>query len=243
MNNIGVYLKEKRKQADFRTQEMLANYSLLSQALISRAEASKIRPNDETLMILAIALDLDYREILVRSKTRTDEELTAILEQEKIDKKLMELVVPIFINLLKNNDKNLQTRFFNGPLKLMKGEIQNGIKYRLEKAQEHLRDTVSIKEEIYTYIARREATRMFYSVSRGFSEGFRSVLLKSIEEFIQAEHSVSEDVPREVIELTEPNRLFSIGGELLSEREVYSIIEHHLTSRRIDEKFLMKNEE
>ncbi|MFX3643421.1 MAG: helix-turn-helix domain-containing protein [Candidatus Pristimantibacillus sp.] len=240
MTNIGVYLKERRKKANFRTQEHLARYTLLSQALISRAEASKIRPNDETLMILAIALDLDYRELLSRSKPRTDEDLGIILEQEKIDKKLFESVVSIFTYLLKNDDSKRQTRFLNGPLKLIKGEILNGVRYRLEKAQDHLRDTPSVKEETYIYFARREATRMFYSVSRGFTEGFRAVLLKKIEEFIQSEHSDSEDVPKEVIELTDTTRLFSIDGELLSEREVYSIIEHHLTSRRIEEMFVQK---
>lgn len=236
-NNIGVYLKEKRKQANFRTQEALSNFTLLAQGHISRAESSKTRPNDETLMILAIALGLDYEEVFTKAKPRTDEELGVILEQEKIDKKLFESVVAIFTHLLKNDDRKLQMDFFNGPLNLIKGEIKNGVKYRLEKAQDHLRDTASVKEETYNYIARREATRMFYSISRGFAKGFRANLLKEIEDFTQAEHSDSEKVPKEVIELTDTTRLFSIEGELLSEKEVYAIIEHHLTSRRIEEMF------
>ncbi|MCP1186495.1 helix-turn-helix domain-containing protein [Paenibacillus sp. 1781tsa1] len=176
MTDFGVYLKERRKKANFRTQEHLASYTLISQALISRAEASKIRPNDETLMILAIALNLDYREIFTRSKPRTDEDFGIILEQEKIDKKLFESVASIFTYLLKNDDSKRQTRFLNGPLKLINGEILNGVRYRLEKAQEHLRDTPSVKEETYIYIARREATRMFYSNPVRYASG-RKVLV------------------------------------------------------------------
>lgn len=237
---IKIDLKKKREQAGFHTQQDLSSFCYLAQSHISKAEGNKIRPNDDTLMILAIALELDYREVLCSFKERTDEELVEILEQEKIDKKLVKLVVKIFTYLLKNDDSNYQNRFYYGPLKLIKGEILSGVKYRLEKAQEHLKDTGTVRDEIYTRIARREASRMFYSISRDFGKKFRGVLLEKIEEFNKIEDSGSGEAPREVFELTDTNKLFSIDGKLLSEKEIYSIVEHHLTTRRIEELFRTK---
>ncbi|CAM3362464.1 helix-turn-helix transcriptional regulator [Paenibacillus taichungensis] len=238
---IGPYLRQKRILAGYRTQEALSHSTYLAQGYISRVESSDTFPNDETLMIYAIALDLSYEEVFTQAQRFTDEYKSEILQQEVVDKKLFEITKSIIYKILKSDSNELQAKF----LITIFGEAGYGVRSATNSRFEKSRNQFSIdltnghalKEDTYEYVSRCEATRMFYSLSRNYAKNYRALLLERLNEFNEDEKPDSEAVLKSIIELTDDSFVFSIHGKQLTPKEIHSLIEHHLTARRIDELF------
>lgn len=192
-------------------------------------------------MIFAIALDLPYEEVFRQVKSYTSEEMVGILEQEVIDKKLFKKVCSIYYQVLKSGDTELLTKYVNCLANVTGLDIQRGVKIRLERSQnqisEDIRNGHEFKEDYFNDISRCEATRLFYSLSRSYAINYRRLLLQALDGLEEPEKPESESALKGIIELSDDSYLFSIHGKQLSQKEMYSIIEHHLTARKIEEMY------
>ncbi|MCZ1268965.1 helix-turn-helix domain-containing protein [Paenibacillus tundrae] len=243
MNEIrlGAFLKQKRLESGFKTQKELADFTLLVQGHISRIESSDTSPNDGTLMILAMALDLNYRDLFEKTRTLSEVEIIHFQEQEKIDKELIELLKRIFRLIYENddNDSVLKSKLLSIFKTERIGNIQSNVKNRIERVQNRVKQTQLeghlVFDTTYDYYSKREAVMVFYHYVRYFSDNHRKSLLDKLDGI--EEHETMESKPDQVIDLANDSFQFSIHGQLLSEKEVYAIIEHYSTTKRVEVMF------
>lgn len=231
---LGYLLYSKRYEAGFPKQTDLADFTCLGQSQISKAEKGLI-PNDSTLMILAIALNIDYTELFTKAKPRSEEELAALQEQEQVDKNLTKIVAKIVNILLTSEDQDYASVFFDSIARSTGVRTSTEVQNRLEHYQNELKLENTTKDK-YIFYSKREAARLFYTLSREYGITYRLKLLNVLEKMISTDVEV-EKLSRNIIELTDKSQRFSIYGEVISYKDICSIIEHHLTARKVEQMF------
>ncbi|MNW49425.1 hypothetical protein D3C74_268430 [compost metagenome] len=242
MGSLGTFLKQKRIDAGFRTQEHLAAFTFLAQGHISRAESSKTKPNEDTLMILAAALNLNYLEVFSMAYPqtyRTEEEIQKLNEQDQVDKALLNMLEFIFKKIFMNKDKEFEAQFLDVLYNELGFDFPTGVKTRIENQHNKINGDiifgVEMTESSYNDHARQESVRLFYSLVRDRHTLIRGALLQKLQEFYQGR--LTEKAVKPTIELTDDSYQFSIHGKPLSKKQWQSLIEHHLTAQRIEEMF------
>ncbi|GGA04121.1 hypothetical protein GCM10008018_57560 [Paenibacillus marchantiophytorum] len=215
----GKFLKKRRIERGYKTQEDLTFKCWIPQGQISSYERGDKTPSLETLQILGKALDTSYVEMFEGINVTLPLDLGLQLNiQDQIDTQLLNQLKDIISKILIQRDGTLQARF----LELLQQELgaphATALKEKfkdLMKQTDSMTDRPPTWDEAMQKICRTESLRRFYSIVRRYPSGdYRRDLIDKLKQ-IQA----ATDMPLQNNELTNQAIEYSVDNEKLTEKE------------------------